>query len=139
MFTLQQISVLAPWREVLEVLRQYGNTGTVLSTNIKHVTACFHISTFEKSYLKSTLKTEVVQCIHSLSRDGIKCWSRKEKDEWFQGNYIASPKALTIQYIVLFSHLTVQVPTNTKKGFRERRKLQCLNACPYMHVCNHLH
>lgn len=138
-FTLQQISVLAPWREVLELLRQYGNTGTIPRTNINHVTACFHISTFEKSYLKSTLKPEVVQCIHSLSRDGIKCWSRKEKDERFQGNYIASPKALTIQYIVLFSHLTVQVPTNTRMGFRDRRKLQWLNARPYKHVCNCLH
>lgn len=81
MFTLQQISVLAPYSEGLEVLRQYGNTGMTLSTNINHVTACFHLSMFEKSYFKSTLKTEVVQCIHSLSRDGIKCWSRKEKDE----------------------------------------------------------
>lgn len=27
---------------------------------------------------EGTLKLEVVQCIHSLSRDGIKCQSRKE-------------------------------------------------------------
>lgn len=83
-----------------------------------------HVFTFEKSYWKSTLKLEVVQCIHSLSRDGIKCQSRKEvKYNQFQGNHIASPKALTIQYIVLFSHLTVQVPTNTKQGFQRQKKV----------------
>lgn len=96
----------------------------VLGTNIKHVTAYFQISTFEeKLFKKNVLKTSC-SGIHSLSGDGIKCWNRKEKNERFQGNYNASPKALTIQYMVLFSHLTVQVPANTKKGFRNRRKLQ---------------
>lgn len=82
----------------------------VLGTNIKQVTACFQISTFEEKLLKNALKTS--SGIHSLSGDGIKCWNRKEKNE--QGNYNASPKALTIQYMVLFSHLTVQVPANPK-------------------------
>lgn len=48
------------------------------------------------------------------------------KDDRFQGNHIASPKALTIQYMVLFSHLTVQVPTKTKE-FQRREKLTVIN------------
>lgn len=104
----------------------------VLGTDIKQVTACFQISTFEEKLLKNALKTSC-SGIHSLSGGGIKCWNKKEKNEQFQGNYIASPKALTIQYMVLFSHLTVQVPANTKKNFRNRRKL---HACPYnFHTC----
>lgn len=49
----------------------------VLGTNIKQVTACFQISTFEEKLLKNALKTSC-SGIHSFSGDGIKCWNRKE-------------------------------------------------------------
>lgn len=97
----------------------------VLGTNIKQVTACFQISTFEEKLLKNALKTSC-SGIHSLSGDGIKCWNRKEKNEQFQGNYIASPKALTIQYMVLFSHLTVQVPANTETVFQKEKEVKVI-------------
>lgn len=40
----------------------------VLGTNIKQVTACFQISTFEEKLLKKCIKNKL---FHSLSGDGI--------------------------------------------------------------------
>lgn len=96
-------------------------------TRYKHKTGNSTFSNFylEEKLLKNALKTSC-SGIHSLSGDGIKCWNRKEKNEQFQGNYSASPKALTIQYMVLFSHLTVQVPANTKRGFQKEKEVKVI-------------